>query len=190
MESRRDRLGRIGQGGLEPWEQVAGTDRDEDAQLSQQPSDGVDAGGTGGDPTGAEAVEAGEGLLMEGLDRDKVRSARFDELRAGPWRRLGPTCPEGRSGACGAGAAAGHGGRATPVVGPCAGRSHRPPAGTVAGGWLRKKGSSWARDKRLRRQTRPGCLETATSKTLFARSTAMVICFSTDSSFQEMRCSE
>jgi len=58
----------------------------------------------------------------------------------------------------------------------------------VAGGRRAKKVSIWPCLKRLRSQTRPGRSETVISKTVLARSTAIVVCFSRDSSFRELLC--
>src|SRR5690606_27073152 len=55
---------------------------------------------------------------------------------------------------------------------------------TVAGWRCAKNGRSAARLSRCRSPTRPGQSETATSKTDFARSTAIVVLLPTDSSFQ------
>jgi hypothetical protein len=49
-----------------------GPEGDDDTELTQETADGVDACGAGGEPTGAETVEGGEGLLVDGLDGDRV----------------------------------------------------------------------------------------------------------------------
>ena len=47
-----------------------GADGDEDTELSQDSPDGIDASGPGSEPSGAESMQGGEGLLVEGFDRD------------------------------------------------------------------------------------------------------------------------
>jgi len=49
---------------------VVSAERDQDPELTEQSAQGVDASGALGEPSGAEAVERGESLLSNGLDRD------------------------------------------------------------------------------------------------------------------------
>jgi hypothetical protein len=169
-----------------PRQHLLRTHRDEDPQLAQQATQGVDLGGAGGDPAGAEAVQRAQHLLGERLDGDGadvgVAVGLQDPLGVGA-----------------VGLVAGHVG--ADLV---RGEQHdlvtqrpdapRPVVGRAArlhdhggGGHLREEGKDVPRESRRVQQTLPGSPEEASSKTAFAISTATTVCFCMGSSFISIR---
>jgi hypothetical protein len=58
--------------GADVWDDVLGTERDKDTELAEDASDGVDVGGTSSKPGGAETMQGGKGLLLDGFDGNGV----------------------------------------------------------------------------------------------------------------------
>src|SRR6266704_2174991 len=75
-ESRAQSVGQTGLGVGEqvpgPGENMVRADGDGAAELAQQTADGVEAGGSSGQPGGAQAVQSGQGLLGDGLHGNRV----------------------------------------------------------------------------------------------------------------------
>jgi hypothetical protein len=73
-ESGTERIGDLALGVLDlgpgRGDGVVSSEGDEDSELAEQAAQGVDAGGAFGEPAGADAMQGGEGLLGDGLDRD------------------------------------------------------------------------------------------------------------------------
>jgi hypothetical protein len=81
-------------------------------------TDSVEPSGARGDPAGAQTVECGQSVLLEGLEQE-WKPARCDGLRGGPRHRRGRPCRAGRSSRYGDG---------TPAGEAQAGRRTSPPS--------------------------------------------------------------